>query len=181
MTEILNLLLTIFQACSPIRIVHQWQCGLYYVAGKYRGTVGPGLKLVVPGLCDVTCVSLVPRIEQTPRQTVSLADGKSLTFTASLTIQVFDAALAWNGVERWQETAVELAAGALSELLSAESSKRFAPSYGKREKLRAELCQGIDELTARWGVHVLDVRFNDFVLDARPIRLLLDRHPLSEV
>lgn len=178
MTDLLHLLVSIAGHICPVRIVHQWEVGLYMVCGKHRGTVGPGLKLVVPGLCDVVTISRVPRIEQTPRQSVTLRDGRHLTFTASLTLQVEDAALAWLTVERWQETCVELAGGQLAELLAEADPERFDPARGKRSRLLDEFRDELDTLTAVYGVRVRAVRFQDFVLGARPLRLLLD-HPAA--
>lgn len=175
MADFLHLILSVLGRVSPVKIVPQWCSGLYMVAGKHRGTVGPGLKLVVPGLCDVVEISLVPRIEQTPRQSVTLRDGRHLTFTASLTLQVEDPAAAWLTVEKWQETCVELAAGQLAELLAEADPERFDPARGKRGRLLDEFRDELDGLTRAYGVRVRAVRFQDFVIGARPVRLLLDR------
>ncbi len=175
MADLLHLLVSIAGHICPVRIVRMWESGLYLVAGKHRGTVGPGLKLVVPGLCEVVCVSMVPRIEQTPRQSITLRDKQSLTFTASLTLQVEDAAKAWLTVEKWAETCVEMAAGRLAELLAEAEPKRFDPAYGKRDRLLEELREEIDTLTRAHGVRTRAVRFQDFALNARTYRLLLDR------
>lgn len=175
MAELLHLIVDLLGRVTPVRTVMHWEAGLLYLCGRYVRRLGPGLKVVVPGLMQLHTVSMVPRNESTPRQTVTLRDGRSLTFTASLTMVVDDPAAAWNSVERWSETVVEEAAGVLSELLAEADPVRFDPSYGKRERLRDEIRDEVDAVTSRFGVRVTAVRFNDFVINARPVRLLLDR------
>ncbi len=175
MTDIVRLILDILKGLSPCKIVPQWCQGLYFVCGKYRGSVGPGLKLVIPYLCEVTAVSVVPRNEQTPRQTVTLRDGRTLTFVASLTMHVEDARAAWCEVEKWSETVVEEASGVLAEMLAETDPDRFDPARGKRARLREEIREEVDGLCRRYGVRVTAVRFTDFVIGARTVRVLLDR------
>lgn len=180
MAELLRLLMDIIGQLSPFVKVSQWQHGLYTVNGRYQWTTGPGLKLVVPWFCEVQRVSVVPEIETTPLQTVTLRDGKTLTYSASLTLRVTDAAKAWNNVGHYSETAVELAAGVISSMLAEEDPVRIVdPSRSKRANMLDDIRGEINEQLANYGIEVLALRLNNFALGVPTLRLLMDKSVLE--
>ncbi len=180
MEGLLRLILDFMRELTPFRVVWTWQTGLYYVAGRYQWTCKPGLKLVIPWLCEVRCVSVVPEIETTPLQTVTLRDGKTLTYSASLTLKVVDAAKAWNNVGHYSETAVELAAGVISSMLGEEDPVRIIdPSRSKRANMLDDIRGEINSLLVGYGLEVLALRLNNFALGVPTLRLLMDKSVLE--
>lgn len=180
MTELFIKLLDWISALSPLRIVRHWERGVYLVAGKHRGTVGPGLKLVVPGLCEIIRVPVVPEIYTTPLQTVTLRDGSALTFSASATVIVTDPAKAFLELGHYTETVQEIAAAVLAEGLADADPKRFDPERGKRDRLLDEQRAAINAAVNVYGLEVTALRLNNFARGVRTIRLLLDRAVLGE-
>lgn len=180
MTELIKLLLEIAHSISPFRIVYIWQRGLYFVLGRYWKTVGPGLKFVVPYLTDVHLVSMVPAVHCTALQTITLRDGKALTYSATIVVQVVDAEAAFNRLEHWQESVVELASGVLSDGLADADPARFDPARGKRDRLLMELRDDINEACKPFGVEIHSVRLNNFAVNVRTYRLLMDRATLQD-
>jgi regulator of protease activity HflC (stomatin/prohibitin superfamily) len=176
--DLLRLVMDLLTAASPFRLVHTWEVGLLYLCGRYQATTRPGLKLILPYFMDVKCVSVVPRNEKTPLNTVTLRDNRTLTYQAALFFQVDDAALAYNGVENWSETVVEIADGLLSELLAETDPERFEPERKKRENLRRKLCDEINAECLRFGVRLLDLWFTQFAIGVRTIRLLGTDRPM---
>ena len=180
MAELLRLIMDFLKELTPFRFVWTWQQGLYYFAGRYQYTTGPGLKLVFPWLCEVRCVSVVPEIETTPLQTVTLRDGKTLTYSASLTLRVTDAAKAWNNVGHYSETAVELSAGVISSMLAEEDPVRIVdPSRSKRANMLDDIREEINGSLAGYGLEVLALRLNNFALGVPTLRLLMDKSVLE--
>lgn len=172
MSDLLRLVMDLLHQLAPLRTVAHWEQGIYLFCGRYQFTARPGLKLVVPFFTDVHCVSVVPRNEKTPLNTVTLRDGRTLTYQAALFFQVVDAAKAYLSVDNWQETIVELADGMLSELIAESDPKRFEPERNKRANLRAELCEEINEQCGKYGVKMLDISFTQFVVNVRAYRLM---------
>lgn len=175
MLELLRFALDVAGNLLPFRVVWQWQRGLVYLCGRYQYTTGPGLKLVVPYLSDVRCVSVVPEIYTTPLQTITLRDGRALTYSASLTVTVVDPHLAFNTLGHWSETVVEMAARQLSVGLAAAEAERFDPTRGKRDRLVEELRKEIDAATRVHGLEVSAIGLNNFALGVRTVRVLLDK------
>lgn len=180
MLEVIRLIIDTIGAVVPFRLVFQWQKGLYYFCGRYQFTTGPGLKIICPGLCDVKLVSIVPEIHTTPLQTITLRDGRNLTYSASLTVVVVDANLAWNTLGHFEETVVELAARLVSVGLADAEAKRFDPTRGMRDRLVEELRAEIDAAVKVYGVSVTALGLNNFALGVRTIRLLLDRAVIGD-
>lgn len=112
MAELLRLVVDIVSLLFPFRLIHPWERGLYYLFGHCLATVGPGCYLVIPWFSEVRPVSVVPSVHATPIQTVG-----SVTFSASLVLRVTDPAAAYNTLERYEESALELAGAVLSEAL----------------------------------------------------------------
>lgn len=175
MVELLRLVTELATSLIPFRLVYTWQKALYFVAGRYQGTVGPGLKVVFPGLCDVKCVSMVPEIYTTQLQSVTLRDGRVLTFSASITVRVTDAAAAYLTLGHYTETVVELASRILAEELADADPERFDPSRGKRGRLMEELRSELNKACSSHGLGIDGLGFNNFLLGVRTIRLLLDQ------
>ncbi len=180
MFELVRLIIDTAGQLLPFRVCWAWQKGLYYFCGRYQFTCGPGLKLVFPGLCDVKTVSVVPEIYTTPLQTITLRDGRSLTYSASLTVIVVDANLAYNTLGHFQETVVELAARLVSVGLADADVERFDPARGKRDRLVEELRGELDRAVKVYGLSVTALGLNNFALGVRTIRLLLDHAVLGQ-
>jgi regulator of protease activity HflC (stomatin/prohibitin superfamily) len=179
MGDLLLRLLDFAGALSPVRIVRHWERGVYLVCGKCRGTVGPGLKLVVPGLCEIIRVPVVPEVYPTSLQSVTLRDGSTLTFSASVTVVVRDAERAYLELGHYTETVQEIAAAILAEGMADADPDRFDPARGKRDRLLAEIRDEINAAIEPYGLHASTLRLNNFVRGVRTIRLLLDRAVLA--
>lgn len=172
MPDLIRALVDLLQMLWPFRLVWQWQRGVYYVCGRSWRTVGPGVWPSVPWFMDVRAVNVCPGIYQTPLQTVTLRDGRLLSFSATATAEVEDPVAVWNKVERWTETTVELVSGLLSDRLADADPARFDPAPGVRAELVEELRAAADAETARFGVRVRAIRFANFALGVRTYRLL---------
>lgn len=172
MTEFLRLLLDAFQYIFPLRRVEAWERGVVYLFGRYWRTVGPGIYLIAPWFMEVRPVSVVPGVLILPLQTVTLRDGRALTFSASVWYQVEDAASAMNRIERYEETTSELASGLLAERFADVNPERFDPARGRRDRLLAELTQELDDGAKEFGVRISRVWLGNFALGVRTYRLL---------
>jgi len=179
-TDLIRLLIDVAAAVCPVRVCWTWQRSLYFICGRYQWTGNPGIKFIIPGLCEVKTVSVVPEIYTTPLQTVTLRDGTSLTYSASITVVVRDPAAAYNRLGHYTETVVELAARILSEGLADADPKRFDPARGMRDRLLSEQRDEINAACKEYGLEVTGLGLNNFVRGARTVRLLIDRAVLGE-
>lgn len=180
MAELLHLILEVLKFLWPLRLVDQWERGVWYVCGHYWRTVGPGVFPVLPWFMEVRPVNMVPAIHGTPLQTVTLRNKAQLTYSATVTVQVEDPAKALNEVDQWHETVIELVAGTLAERLAEADPERFDPDRRKRQRLLEELRAELDGEAQKWGVRVRVLRFNNFAIGVRTHRLLVERATMRD-
>ncbi len=156
MSDLLRLIVDVATLLFPFRLVSQSQRGVPFVFGwSPRCTLPPGVYFVLPWFTDVVPVSVVPHVYQTPVQTIGRR-----TFSASVVIRVVDAWAAYNTLELWHESAVELAGAVLADAVRHESC----------ENLPA-VCDRINAELAPHGIHVDRLRFLDYT-ESPAVRLL---------
>lgn len=159
MADLLRLVVELASLLFPFRLVHTWERGLFFAFGRcLNRRLPPGVYPVVPWFTDVKTVSVVPSVHQTPVQTIG-----DTTFSLSLVLRVLDPWKAYNTLEVWAESSVELASAVAAAYLR-ESGSEVPDVEAMRARLNEEL--------APHGVVVERLRFNDLVSGAPVVRLL---------
>lgn len=170
---IAGLIIQVIEFIWPFKIVEQFEKGCYYIFGRQKWVVGPGLWPVLPWFFTIRTVSVVPGIISTGRKDITLADGRNLSFEASAYAQVVDADKAINSIDQYQETAQEILASVLADKLGDIDPERL--SAAKRGRLFSDLKRWVAEEALEWGLEISKVRFTSFVLSVRTYRLLIDQ------
>jgi regulator of protease activity HflC (stomatin/prohibitin superfamily) len=174
MGDFLRLCLDSIAYLFPFRIVMAWEKANYYVCGKFKRTMGPGLKFIIPFFTEIRSETTVPMVFVTPTQTIMLKNGETLTYSATVTLNVEDLDKAFNTVEKWAESSIELAAAILSDKLADADSGQFEPE--KRGRLIASCKTALVKALAEYGVNVSALRFNNFCPKMRVYRLFNESH-----
>lgn len=175
MASFLQVILDSIQYLWPFRIVKQWERGGYYVGGRFWRVVGPGIYPVIPWLCEVKEISVVPAIICSPRLDITIKDGRTLSFSVAATMRVDDYDKAVNSVDSFTETSQELLSAVSADKLASVDADRLAPE--KRGRLMYDLAKWINEESQVFGVATEKVRFTSFVLNVRTYRLLQEQTP----
>ena len=170
MTDFLRLIVEVAQFLWPFRAVEHWERGVYYRMGKAFRTVGPGRWPVVPYFMDVKSVSVVPDPIIGPRQDVTLADGTTVSFTASVIVTVEDAHKALNDIHDQQKAVLEIMQRTVGMRLQAESAAMLTPEA--RGRFLAGILTRMDNETKVFGVRVRELAFPSFVMNVPTMRLL---------
>ena len=134
MGELVRLVIDCIAYIWPCRIVKQWERGGYMVCGKWKKEVGPGLYLVLPFFTDVHAVSIAGSRVGTGRQDLTLFDGSTLSYTATVWAQVVDVRAAVCDVNNYDQTTQEDLMSALSDEL-AELDHLHARTLGLADTL----------------------------------------------
>jgi hypothetical protein len=170
-------LITVFQYLWPFRAVEQWERGVYYFFGHAFAEVGPGRWPVVPYFMDVLGVGVVPADIGTPLLTITLSDGKTLTFSVEATVQIFDATKAANEIHDVRSTTLERLGAMCAQRLSEISVERV--SHENRRRLLGDLKRHVNAELGIFGVRVNYLRFTNFGVNLRTFRLLTDTAMVS--
>lgn len=172
MSDAIRLIIEIITYLWPFRIVMEWERANYYVFGRMWKTMGPGLKLVVPFFTEIRQEGIVPTIFMSPLQSITLKDGSTLTFSATITLEIADLAKAYNAVLHWEQTTIELASGLLAEKLAETDLQQF--EVVNRGRLIGGCKVSLNNSLSDYGVRVTGLRFNNFVRNMRVYRLFND-------
>lgn len=172
MNEFLQTLVSILQFLWPFRTVEHWERGGLYWWGRYRGEKGPGIYPVIPFFMDIRAISTQPTPVSTPRLDITLKDGTLLTCIATAIMQVVDFDRAFNCLEEYKESAIELLTAIVADRLADFDINRLAPE--NRRKLLRSLRDSINIEASDYGLKVDRVRFITFIMKSRALRLVGD-------
>lgn len=173
MNDLLRLILDSITYLWPVKIVMEYERGVYYVCGRYWKEMGPGPKLVPPFFAELRIESVVPDVYVTRLQSIETKDGKTLTYSATMEIEIVDLNAAYNRVHNYGESALETASAVLSEKLAEVGAEMLTPE--KRGYLIAGCLGRLRTELSPLGLKVNTLRFNNFVRQMRIVRLFNDQ------
>jgi len=144
-----------------IRQVNQYQRGVKFQLGKYKGTIQPGWRIVLPIIQSLTKVDIRVKAVDVPYQEAITKDNISAKINAVIYYQVSDAAKAvlevenfWFAVNQLAQTTMRNIVGEmeLDELLS------------NREAAASRIKEIVDKASDPWGIKVATVELKDVTL-----------------
>jgi regulator of protease activity HflC (stomatin/prohibitin superfamily) len=167
--EFLRLLLDAIQYIWPFRMVRTGEVGVFFVLGRARRMVAPGVYPVLWWFMDVRAVPVKRDNYETLLQTITLKNEDTLTFNATVSFIITNSMLALTEVQRYDETATEDAAAVLADTLADLDVGRLDPA--KRRGLLRTCTAAVNAVVEPYGVHVESLRFNNFVHNIKTYRL----------
>ncbi len=156
---IVILVLAIILLARSATIIHQAEKGIVERFGRYKETLDPGLRFLIPFVDSlVSRIDMRETVLDIPPQPVITNDNVTVTIDAVIYYYVTDAqavryevANFYNAVSKLAQTNVRNVVGemALDESLSS------------RERINAALTETLDEATDKWGVKVTRVEVKE--------------------
>lgn len=154
---------------ASIRILKEYERGVIYTLGKYTGTRGAGLQIVIPVLQELVRVDVRIRTEDIPSQDVISKDNVSVRVNAVVYYRVIDPGQAINRVEHFDRATSELAQTTLRSVLGMHE---LDDMLAHREKLNKDVQGILDTQTDGWGIKVTDVQIKHIDLDQSMVRAM---------
>jgi regulator of protease activity HflC (stomatin/prohibitin superfamily) len=153
--------LVVAYAFASIRVLAQYERGVLFFLGRYKGTLGPGLVVVPAILAQMRRVSMRVVVMDIPPQDVITRDNISVKVNAVLYFRVTDPSLAVIEVQDFLGATAQLAQ---TTLLSVLGQVELDELLADRRKVNDILKQLIDERTDFWGIEVSAVEIKDVLL-----------------
>jgi regulator of protease activity HflC (stomatin/prohibitin superfamily) len=163
------LVLIVLVLISSIRILKEYDRGVVYTLGKYTGTRGAGLQIVIPILQELVRVDVRIRTEDIPSQDVISKDNVSVRVNAVVYYRVVDPSQAINRVEHFDRATSELAQTTLRSVLGMHE---LDDMLARRETLNSDIQSILDKQTDGWGIKVTDVQIKHIDLDQTMVRAM---------
>ena len=161
-------LLLIFIYAS-IRILREYERGVVFTLGRYTGTKGPGLFLLVPFVQQMVRVDLRVVVDEVPPQDVISRDNVSVKVSAVIYFRVVDAERAIIQVSNYLAATSQLAQTTLRWVLGKHDLDQM---LSERDKLNADIQDVLDKQTEGWGIKVSNVELKRIDLDESMVRAI---------
>jgi regulator of protease activity HflC (stomatin/prohibitin superfamily) len=171
MTSILAIIavLAIAFLYSAVRILREYERGVVFTLGRYTGTKGPGLFLLVPLVQQMVRVDLRVVVDEVPPQDVISRDNVSVKVNAVIYFRVVDAERAVIQVSNYLMATSQLAQTTLRWVLGKHDLDGM---LAERDKLNADIQEVLDKQTEGWGIKVSNVEIKRIDLDESMVRAI---------
>jgi regulator of protease activity HflC (stomatin/prohibitin superfamily) len=154
---------------SSIRILREYERGVVFTLGRYTGTKGPGLFLLVPLVQQMVRVDLRIIVSDVPPQDVISHDNVSVKVNAVIYFRIVDAERSVIQVRDFMEATSQLAQTTLRSVLGKHDLDEM---LAERDKLNHDIQDVLDKQTDAWGIKVSNVEIKRIDLDESMIRAI---------
>lgn len=154
---------------AAIKILNEYERGVIFTLGRYTGTKGPGLVVVVPFVQRMVKVDLRLVVLDVPTQDVISRDNVSVKVNAVVYFRIVDPARAIIQVANPFEATSQLAQTTLRSVLGQHELDEM---LSEREKLNLDIQRILDQATDAWGIKVSNVEIKHVDLDETMIRAI---------
>ncbi len=170
------ILILVIMLFNTFRVMPEYERLVVLALGKYAGTRGPGITVVIPFLETAKKVDLRERFLEIPRQTAISRDNTSIDIDFLVYYRVVNPKLAVLEVENVVVASLNLAATTLRAVIG---DIELDDVLAKREQINDTLRVKLDEVTERWGLKITRVEIRE-VEPPREIREAMNRQMSAE-
>ncbi|MDY0233875.1 MAG: slipin family protein [Sulfurimonas sp.] len=160
--------LIIFLAAS-IRILREYQRAVIFTLGRFTGTKGPGLIVLVPFIQQMVRVDLRTIVLDVPTQDVISRDNVSVQVNAVVYFRVIDPEKAIIQVEDFHDATSQLAQTTLRSVLGGHELDEMLI---ERERLNYDIQEILDKQTDAWGIKISNVEIKHIDLNESMVRAI---------
>ncbi|WP_372610541.1 slipin family protein [Aquicoccus sp.] len=154
---------------SAIKILREYERAVVFTLGRFTGTKGPGLIILIPGIQQLVRVDLRTIVLDVPKQDVISKDNVSVNVSAVIYFRVLDAEKATIQVENFMSATSELAQTTLRAVLGKHELDEM---LADRDKLNDDIQEILDSQTETWGIKVANVEIKHVDIAESMIRAI---------
>jgi regulator of protease activity HflC (stomatin/prohibitin superfamily) len=141
-------------ALSSVKIVQPYQRGVKERLGKYRETLDPGLRMIVPFVDKIRLVDMREQVVDVPPQEVITSDNVVVSVDAVVYYEPTDPQRLVYNVANFILAVTKLAQTNLRNVIG---DMQLDEALTSRDKINLDLRQILDDATDKWGVRVVRV------------------------
>lgn len=173
---IIVVLLAFYMLFTFIRIVPQYERLVIFALGRYAGTRGPGVVLVIPFIERAVRVDMRENFLEIPRQTAISRDNTTISVDFLMYYRVVDPSASIIQVDDVVRASLNVAATTLRAVIG---DIDLDDVLAKREQINDVLRVKLDEITERWGLKITRVEIRE-IEPPRDIQEAMNRQMSAE-
>ncbi len=150
---VIALLLVVYVA-SGVKIVRPFERGIVERLGKYKQTVDPGLRIIIPGIDRITKVDMREQVIDVPPQEVITSDNVVVSVDAVVYYEATDAQRLVYNIGNFILAIIKLAQ---TNLRNVVGDLQLDQALTSRDTINTTLRTILDDATDNWGVRVVRV------------------------
>ncbi len=154
-------IIIVFVLLISIRQINEYQRGVKFQLGKYKKTLVPGWRLVIPIFQTMKRVDIRVKAVDVPDQEAITKDNISARINAVIYYKVVDAAKAIIEVEHYRHAIGQLAQTTMRNIVGEMDLDEVLT---KRDQASQKIKEIVDSLTDPWGIKVENVELKDITL-----------------
>jgi regulator of protease activity HflC (stomatin/prohibitin superfamily) len=158
-----------FLLFSSIKVLPEYERGVVLTLGRYTGTKGPGLIILIPVVQRMLRVDLRVNVMDVPPQDVISRDNVSVRVNAVVYFRVVEPEKSMLQVADFYQATSQLAQTRLRSVLGQHELDEI---LAKRESINHSLQQILDEATDPWGIKITTVEIKDVDLNDSMVRAI---------
>lgn len=141
-------------ALKGIKIVRPFQRGLVERLGKYKETVDPGLRIIIPFVDTMRLVDMREQVVDVPPQEVITSDNVVVTVDAVVYYEATDPQRLFYNVAYFALAVTKLAQTNLRNVIG---DMQLDEALTSRDHINTKLREVLDDATDKWGTRVVRV------------------------
>jgi regulator of protease activity HflC (stomatin/prohibitin superfamily) len=162
-------ILTVGILFAAVKILREYERAVVFTLGRYTGTKGPGLVLLVPLVQQMVRVDLRIVVDEVPTQDVISKDNVSVKVNAVIYFRVVDSERAIIQARNYMEATSQLAQTTLRSVLGKHELDEI---LSERDRLNAAIQDVLDKQTEAWGIKVSNVEIKKIDLNENMVRAI---------
>ena len=159
----------VFVILGSIKQIDQYERGIKFHRGKFKGLMNPGWNVVLPIFESYRKVDIRTKAVDVPEQDAITKDNVSVRINAVIYYKIFDAGKAILEVENFYYAVSQLAQTTMRNAVGEVSLDEL---LSEREKISTKICEIIDKATDPWGIKVENVELKDVTLPEEMKRVI---------
>ncbi len=176
-------LFVVYILANVVRIVAEYQRLVILALGRYAGTRGPGIVIVVPFLERAITVDIRERFLDIPAQTAITQDNAPIAIDFLVYYRVTDPKKSVLDVDNVVSAAINIATTTLRAVIG---DIELDSVLSKRDHINEILRVKLDEITERWGLKITSVEIREIeppreVQDAMNRQMTAERERRAQV
>lgn len=154
---------------SFFRLLREYERGVFFSLGRYQGTKGPGLMMVIPFMQQMIRVDLRTIVMDIPNQDVISRDNVLIKVNAIVYFRIVEPDKAIIQVEDYRQATSQLAQTTLRSVLGRHALDEI---LSERNQLNTDIQQLLAKQTDVWGIKVTNVEIKHIDLGETMIRAM---------